>query len=268
MLVIYCLLTRTRLTASISSTISLGEQLQHGNYNAPIEDSLTNGIKVLDAGCGTGRWTIDMAEDYPASKFFGLDIADMFPKAGYPENCTFIHADTLKKLPFEDNTFDFVFQRLMLLAFTPADWNMAISELVRVTKPGGWIELYEVEMQMQRPGGTFLKFYKGLETAAELNKIDMSLVHHLPELVSSHLENIHYDYLSLPFGWHGPVGQLFLSNWEMCYRALQHVLAPIMGVTDKEYSDMIAQVCVEFPEKKTWTKMPYVFGMKPLPVNK
>ncbi|RUO96784.1 hypothetical protein BC936DRAFT_141459, partial [Jimgerdemannia flammicorona] len=41
-------------------------QLQHGNYNAPIEDSLTNGIKVLDAGCGTGRWTIDMAEDYPA----------------------------------------------------------------------------------------------------------------------------------------------------------------------------------------------------------
>lgn len=92
--------------------------LQHGNYNAPIEDNFINGIKALDVGCGSGRWTIDMAEDYPASHFTGIDIVtDILPKTGYPENCTFLRANTLKGLPFEDNTFDFVFQRYVHFYF-------------------------------------------------------------------------------------------------------------------------------------------------------
>ncbi|RUS21719.1 S-adenosyl-L-methionine-dependent methyltransferase [Endogone sp. FLAS-F59071] len=239
--------------------------LQHGNYNAPIEDNFINGIKALDVGCGSGRWTVDMAEDYPASHFTGIDIvSDILPKTGYPENCTFMQANTLKGLPFEDNTFDFVFQRLMVLNFTPADWEHAIREIIRVTKPGGWIELYEVDMQLQRPGRTFLKFFRGLQTASESNNIDISLVNHLPEIVSSHhLINIHSDYISLPLGWRGRVGELFLNNWRMIYLAMQQILAPAMGVTADEYQDLIRKACTEFPEKKSWTKMLYVYGMKP-----
>ncbi|RUS31999.1 hypothetical protein BC938DRAFT_476535 [Jimgerdemannia flammicorona] len=73
--------------------------------------------------------------------FTGTDIADIFPQDDVPSNCSFESANTLEGLPFADNTFDYVFQRFMVTAFTPAQWDRAIAELVRVTKPGGYVEL-------------------------------------------------------------------------------------------------------------------------------
>lgn len=79
---------------------------------APIEDQLECGIRVLDIGCGNGVWSIDMAQDYSASTFIGVDISDrLFPtKTELPPNCDFVMGNTLK-LPFPDNSFDYVFQR-------------------------------------------------------------------------------------------------------------------------------------------------------------
>lgn len=49
------------------------------------------------------------------------------------------------KLPFPDNHFDFVKQRLVTASFTLADWKRVMEELVRVTKPGGYIQLLEID---------------------------------------------------------------------------------------------------------------------------
>lgn len=49
------------------------------------------------------------------------------------------------KLPFEDNQFDFVMQRLVTASFTVSDWKNVLAELVRVTKPGGYIQLLEID---------------------------------------------------------------------------------------------------------------------------
>jgi ubiquinone/menaquinone biosynthesis C-methylase UbiE len=48
-------------------------------------------------------------------------------------------------LPFEDNTFDFVMQQLVTAAFTVHDWVRVIREITRVTKPGGYIQLIEID---------------------------------------------------------------------------------------------------------------------------
>lgn len=49
------------------------------------------------------------------------------------------------KLPFQDNQFDFVKQQLVTTSFTVADWKRVMEELVRVTKPGGFIQLVEID---------------------------------------------------------------------------------------------------------------------------
>lgn len=49
------------------------------------------------------------------------------------------------QLPFPDDHFDFVKQRLVTASFTLADWKRVIEELVRVTKPGGYIQLLEID---------------------------------------------------------------------------------------------------------------------------
>ncbi|RUS34320.1 hypothetical protein BC938DRAFT_481226 [Jimgerdemannia flammicorona] len=37
-----------------------------GNHMAPLKEQLRRGIQVLDAGCGSGCWSIEMAKQYPA----------------------------------------------------------------------------------------------------------------------------------------------------------------------------------------------------------
>lgn len=84
-----------------------------------MEEALEHGIKVLDIGCGPGKWTLEMAKDFPASRFTGTDRAPVFPKSSPYSNCRFLQADTLKGLPFADNTFDYVFQRCVLRQGVP-----------------------------------------------------------------------------------------------------------------------------------------------------
>ncbi|CAG8806586.1 1593_t:CDS:2, partial [Gigaspora rosea] len=80
---------------------------------------------------------------YPTAKIIGIDISSNQPTQIKPINFEFIKANALEGLPFEDNTFDFVFQRFLVSGYTTDKWPYVISEIVRVLKPGGFVELCE-----------------------------------------------------------------------------------------------------------------------------
>jgi|GEM_PF-482285 len=119
-----------------------------GNYAAPIKQPAS----ILDVGCGTGRWAIEMARTFPRANVIGLDIvAPATPSEKLPDNYLFMNGNILDGLPFTPASFDFVHMRLLFLAI-PADcWLFAVRELVRITRPGGWIEL--VEGDLPKNGG-------------------------------------------------------------------------------------------------------------------
>ncbi|CAG8471511.1 21434_t:CDS:2, partial [Dentiscutata erythropus] len=116
-----------------------------GNFSSPINENLINGMRVLDIGCGAGSWILDMAAQYPSSTFLGLDKLDLFPPSDkrFP-NTGFIQANVLDGIPFPDNTFDFVCERfLAFTALTGWQFTYLLNEMIRVCKPGGWIEIME-----------------------------------------------------------------------------------------------------------------------------
>ncbi|RIB10444.1 S-adenosyl-L-methionine-dependent methyltransferase, partial [Gigaspora rosea] len=119
------------------------------NFSSPVEEILRNGddVHVLDIGCGPATWILEMASEYTSSSFIGIDLSPIFPSNIKPQNVDFYHMNVLNGLPFEDNTFDFVYQRFMGLALTEEQWPILLLELVRVTKPGGWIEFMECDLQ-------------------------------------------------------------------------------------------------------------------------
>jgi len=82
-----------------------------------------------------------MATSYPHVEIIGIDISPIQPLQVKPENFTFIQANFFERLPFADDTFDFVFQRLMVGAITKDKWPFVINELTRVLKPGGYLEV-------------------------------------------------------------------------------------------------------------------------------
>jgi len=82
-----------------------------------------------------------MATSYPHVEIIGIDISPIQPSQIKPENFTFIQANFFDGLPFADDSFDFVFQRLMVGAIPKDKWPLVINELTRVLKPGGYLEV-------------------------------------------------------------------------------------------------------------------------------
>ena len=107
------------------------------NYLAPIEPPRL----ALDVGCGTGQWAFDLCRAHPGALVVGLDLVPSKPLQ--PPGYRWVKANLLHGLPFVDDRFDFVFQRLLVVGVPVASWPDVVAELVRVTRPGGWVELVE-----------------------------------------------------------------------------------------------------------------------------
>ncbi|RUS18657.1 hypothetical protein BC937DRAFT_88491 [Endogone sp. FLAS-F59071] len=260
--------------------------VRKANFEAPVEFLLRKGIKVLDVGCGSGIWLLEMAAEYPNSTFFGVDVSEMYPKEGIPPNCTFQQADVLKGLPFADDEFDFVFQRFMILAFTKRHWEADVMELVRVTRPGGFVELFEMSFVLTQAPPAYARFFNAGEasdwdfraerfspsqnllnpTVSETTKargMDITLQHDLTRILSAgSLVNIRQKNVECPIGWGGSVGDLMLENMRQLFEAMKPILLIAMGLKDVDYK-IVEDTLGDFEKHQTrWTGFG-AFGTKP-----
>lgn len=119
------------------------------NYLAHI----THPRSILDVGCGTGRWAMEMAAQFPQANVVGIDLVlpDIAASLGHglderPQNVAFVEGDILKGLPFAPASFDFVHMRFLFAAIPAKEWAFVLEEFIRVTEPGGWIESVETWM--------------------------------------------------------------------------------------------------------------------------
>lgn len=96
------------------------------------------GKKCLDAGCGSGRYSVALAL-HGAGSVTAVDVSDTglaeaSRRASEFPSITFQKASVLD-LPFEDSTFDFVWSAGVI--HHTSDFDKALSELTRVLKPQG-----------------------------------------------------------------------------------------------------------------------------------
>lgn len=85
-----------------------------------------------------------MARLYPNSEFVGIDMADVFVTEDKPENVTFKIMNAGTGLEFEDESFDFVFQRFLVMGFSTNQYILSVKEMKRILKEGGCIEILEL----------------------------------------------------------------------------------------------------------------------------
>lgn len=92
--------------------------------------------QILDAGCGSGR-TLQELADY--GQVFGIELDDDAAAFAASRGLGPVRAGRLEELPWEDATFDLI-TSLDVVEHTPED-RVALAELRRVSKPGGWLLL-------------------------------------------------------------------------------------------------------------------------------
>jgi SAM-dependent methyltransferase len=99
---------------------------------------LVQGAAVLDVGCGTGSLTLEIAARRIAASIDALDYECEFVEAVKTRKGTAsinVRQGDAMALPYESAQFDMALC-LLVLHFVP-DAARAISEMVRVVKPGG-----------------------------------------------------------------------------------------------------------------------------------
>jgi ubiquinone/menaquinone biosynthesis C-methylase UbiE len=97
------------------------------------------GKRVLDAGCGKGRFARVLAERHPRAEICGLDLAESMLRFAPPA----IHscAGSLTDLPFRDGAFHAAYATESLEH--TVDIERAVAEICRVVAPGGRIVIID-----------------------------------------------------------------------------------------------------------------------------
>jgi len=113
--------------------------------------------RVLDVGCGTGGWIIEAAQTYPTMSLIGIDICQRMVEYACTQaearqvsgRVKFHVMDALGTLDFPTAVFDLVNLRFGVSFVRTWDWPKMLSELMRVTRPGGVIRVTEGEIGSQ-----------------------------------------------------------------------------------------------------------------------
>ncbi len=240
------------------------------NYRAPVRQPRA----ILDVACGTGIWCRELALEFPEAEVVGFDIDStpmeasrqrLGPRGEFPANFRFLEANALKPFPFEDNHFDFTHARL-IAGFLPIEqWQRVLAEMVRVTRPGGYIELVENELPSSpSPAFNFLMGVS-LQLVRKYGLYEGAGPHLSDHLRLAGLERVQQRRVVLGAGRYASRQQrLMITDLVAGAENFKAVAIKAGLVSDEEYSEALARDRDELTKMGvTW---PYTcaYGMKPL----
>ncbi|GED66666.1 demethylmenaquinone methyltransferase [Brevibacillus reuszeri] len=158
----------------MNNVISFGSHVAWRNYTMK-QMNIQPGHTALDVACGTGDWTIALAQAVgQEGSVVGLDFSQNMldvgaykvANAGVGNRIKLVNADAMN-LPYEDNTFDFATIGFALR--NVPDVQRVLNEMARVVKPGGKVVSLEVSKPPFIPYRKlfYLYFYKILPLIAK-----------------------------------------------------------------------------------------------------
>ncbi|ORZ23615.1 S-adenosyl-L-methionine-dependent methyltransferase [Absidia repens] len=190
-----------------------------GEFTRPMDEQTIE--RVLDIGCGPLSWSIDFAKTHPKAQVIGMDYVNMIPPEiamDLPSNCQLLIHNCIKDFPYDDATVDLCHVRFMNVSLTMEQYSKMVRHCWRVLKPGGYLELMEMDMLVYSPGPvTELLNQQVIELVRTLGlkpRLARLLKDVLPKdavgLTDQHITEF---YRSLPIGnWGGRLGWLFRDD--------------------------------------------------------
>lgn len=233
-----------------------------GNHLAPLEQPAA----ILDVGSGTGQWAYDLCAEFPEALVTGVDLVP--GKADRrPGNHRFVKANVLHGLPFADGRFDFVHQRLMVTALPLTTWPDVVRDLLRVTRPGGWIELVEGGDQIEPRGPATGRLFELAAQLAAAYGLDTS--GSVCDMLDSYLRDagaqaVERHSVALPIGeWGGRVGSLMASDFRSTFTGLCGTFESRFGLPAAICQELLRAMHEECEGYHTRYTVTFAFGRKP-----
>lgn len=236
-------------------------QVMQGNYMAPID----NPKNILDVGAGTGRWAIEMAQSFPDAQVIGLDLEEVPTEQKRPRKYLFQQGNVLYPgLPYGNESFDFVHMRLLAMGIPTYKWAPIIQELLRVTRPGGWVELVETGNTIFPEGPLTRQYYEYVRLISRRAGINLDAIPELSRFASAagmqHIKEFHMD---VPIGqWAGRIGRLGERNMECLYEAIKPRLIREGNMPVEKVDEFWTRMVVEWNNRKAKKRFYVICGQK------
>lgn len=247
----------------------LGRAMNNYSINILLKAGLKSGSKCLDAGCGGGTMTYEMAAIEGSSGFVtGIDHDEEIIRLNNEElkllnieNVSYRHGEIYDLTETEE--YDIIFARFLLSHLS--DPALAIQKMSAALKPGGRLVAEDVQFSghfcypANKAFDTYLDWYT---KAVTYNGGDAEFGVKLHEnLVAAGFQDIELE-IAQPAGISGPAKQMSLVTLE---KIKQSVLAAGLS-TAEEFQEVSEDLRVFTEDGKSIISMPRIFqvwGVKP-----
>ncbi|KAJ3124961.1 hypothetical protein HK100_011045 [Physocladia obscura] len=225
------------------------------------------GAKVLDVGCAKGFWLESVRKDYPLAEYHGVDIAEtLATETTEYGKINIKFGNVLERLPYDDSTFDYTHQRLIVLGMPKDRFPDALRELIRVTKPGGWIEVVEADAVIYKAGPYSKKFSNALLGAMHARGLDCYAATNLEWYAKEVAANISNQGIKTVHAFHNDntqLGTLSAKNGKTAFFGMEDWMHKSIGCTREEYRELVENCVAEWAEYKSfWQGCALYFQVK------
>lgn len=228
----------------------------------PEQPDRTAFARVLDVGCGTGGWLIELAQTTPScTMLVGIDASRTYVEyaraqavaAHVDDRVEFHVMDALRMLEFPTDFFDLVNHRAATSWLRTWDWPKLLQEYQRVTHPDGVVRITEPDwvVESRSPADARLAelwpqaFYQaGHFFTPTSDGVTSKLAH----LLSQHgLLDVKTRPLRLEYRVGTPEWQSFFENRKLGYRTALPFLRKWIRVPD-DYEELYQQMLDELQQ--------------------
>ena len=236
--------------------------------------------RMLDVGCGTGGWIIEAAQTYPEMSLVGIDISQrMIKYARTQAEAHQIHdrvefhvMDALQRLEFPAAYFDLVNLRFGSSFLRTWDWPKFLTELLRVTGPGGVIRVTEGENSPQSNSPALVRLHGMLRCAFYraghlFTEESTGVIDHLARLLDQYgCEQVQTKTYALEYPAGTTEGQAFYEDVMLIFQTTRPFIQK-RGCASENYEAIYQQACDEMQQPGfhiTWNVLT-AWGSKPKP---
>jgi SAM-dependent methyltransferase len=234
-----------------------------GDYVSPIKQTIST---ILDVGVGSGRWVYEMACAFPQAHVSGFDLeqAKMQEQLDALPNYRYVQGNIFAGLPFADNTFDFTHQRFMVLAIPIKQWPFVIAELLRVTQPGGYIELVEGGYAFERMGPVLQQLIYWANIASKKAGLELNAVAQIGTfLENAGVHDVVYKTFRVPVGaWAGKRGEAVKTNILSGLPGVKNFLCDNAPVSSEAFDEALLALPEECEQYRTTYEYYLAYGYK------
>jgi len=236
--------------------------------------------RVLDVGCGTGDWLIEVAKTYPSiSLLIGVDVSSKMVEyaqnqaegEGISNRVQFRTMDALRMLEFPVDYFDLVNHRFGWSFLRTWDWPKLLQEYQRVTQLGGVIRVTESDIIHESSSPALIQLAALLLEAFRqaghfFTPNEDGVTSQLTRLLSQYgLQNVQTRAHMLEYKAGTPEGQYFYEDMKHVYGTVLPFLRKWTRVPDN-YEEIYQQALTEMqqPDFVVKWRLLTVWGNKPL----